>query len=277
MGTERQATWLPESTHEQKSCVMNQRALALPQRSGFTLVELLVVIAIIGVLAALITPAVFNARLSARNAVIKSEIEMLHMSIMNYRNENGSYPPCVQLDTSDVNGPAVKHLRRTFPRCTKPAAQFVEDGVRIKIHPGNALAFWLSGYTGDPESPLIPTSSRKTLYDFDDSRVDSVTGLYLAPNAGNTPYLYFDSSRYLAANTGSINGLGGLNTDMLPDSVFYVWAKNNSNNPKAGAPFFEPDRFIILSAGLDGVFYTADDLSNAWKGTWEDWLDSQND
>ena len=36
---------------------------------------------------------------------------------------------------------------------------------------------------------------------------------------------------------------------MLPDGVFYVWAKNDLNNPKAGAPFFEPDGFIILSAG----------------------------
>ena len=266
-----QTTWCV-GVREQGLHVKGSRESALTQRSGFTLVELLVVVAIIAVLAALITPAVFNARLSARNAVIKSEIEMLHMSIMNYRNENGSYPPCVQLNTSDASGPAVKHLRRNFPRCTDPVSQF--NGV--VIHPGNALAFWLSGYTGDPESPLLPAKSRKTLYDFDDSRVDQANGLYLAPNAGNTPYLYFDSSRYVDANTGSISGLGGLNTDMFPDGVFYVWAKNAQNNPKAGPPFYEPDGFIILSAGLDGVFYTGDDLSNAWKGTWEDYLDSQN-
>ena len=122
----RQTTWCA-GTHEQKLCVMSNHASAWPQRSGFTLIELLVVIAIIGVLAALITPAVFNARLSARRAVIKSEIEMLHMAVMNYRNENGSYPPCVQLDTSVAGGPAVKHLRRIFPRCTKPTDQFLVD------------------------------------------------------------------------------------------------------------------------------------------------------
>ena len=166
-----------------------------------------------------------------------------------------------------------------------PADQFVEDNVRIKVHPGNALAFWLSGYTGDPESPLIPTSSRKTLYDFDDFRTNKTTGLYFAPNAGDTPYLYFDSSRYnsvqnqFITNNGLANGivLGGLNSEMLPPDAnenvgrFRIWGQGGPSN---GNPL-EPDGFIILSAGLDGVFYTADDLSNAWKGTWEDWLDSQ--
>ena len=268
------------------------RASALTQHGGFTLVELLVVIGIIAILAALITPAVFNARLSARRAVIKSEIEMLHMSIMNYRNENGSYPPCLQVDRYG-NDVAVKHLRRMFPRCDLSSSQKITQQFQgVTVHPGNALAFWLSGYTGDPESPLYPAASRKTLYDFDDSRVKA-GGLYIAPNAGDTPYLYFDSSRYPDVHNkfitvdGKQNSavLSGLNSEMLPPNPnetvgrFRVWGRTGPLDGNANVPnsFFEPDGFIILSAGLDGIFYTADDLSNAWKGTWEDWLDSQND
>ncbi|MEI6241604.1 MAG: prepilin-type N-terminal cleavage/methylation domain-containing protein, partial [Planctomycetia bacterium] len=57
---------------------------------AFTLVELLVVIGIIGLLAAIITPVVMQSLTKARNAAIKAEIDMLHMAIMNYKNEYGS-------------------------------------------------------------------------------------------------------------------------------------------------------------------------------------------
>lgn len=44
-----------------------------------------------------------------------------------------------------------------------------------------------------------------------------------------------------------------------------------------GAPLpFNPDTFQLLSAGRDGTFFTEDDISNMWKGTWKDYLDSLN-
>ena len=98
---------------------------APPQRSrprGFTLVELLAVIMIIAMLAALVTPAVMRALASARNAAIKAEIDMLHMAIMNYKNEYGSFPPCVDTEYASssytADGQAAKHVSRLFPRCT---------------------------------------------------------------------------------------------------------------------------------------------------------------
>lgn len=99
------------------------------RRSGFTLVELLVVLLIVGMLAAILTPVVMQSLAKARNAAIKAEIDMLHMAIMNYKNEYGSFPPCFDTTFSAVS-PAGKHLQRLFPRCTTVPAQLAGPAAR---------------------------------------------------------------------------------------------------------------------------------------------------
>jgi prepilin-type N-terminal cleavage/methylation domain-containing protein/prepilin-type processing-associated H-X9-DG protein len=60
---------------------------------GFTLVELLVVIAIIGILVALLLPAVQAAREASRRADCQSRMRQLGVALLNYESSKKSLPP----------------------------------------------------------------------------------------------------------------------------------------------------------------------------------------
>ena len=184
------------------ACASPSRSRAFPScqpRPAFTLVELLVVIAIIGMITAIAVPTIFSAIGSARNAKTKAEVDMLHMALMNYKNEYGSFPPADMAGLWTSSGvypkhPAYKHLVRIFPRLSELTTTVNSPYYSMsRMSPAQALVFWLRGFYENPEFPLtngldqngnaVP-GTRKRHFDFDESR------LY----AASMPYSFSSSS-----------------------------------------------------------------------------------
>ena len=73
----------------------------LIKRTAFTLVELLVVIAIIGILIAMLLPAVQQVREAARRTTCLNQLRQIGLGSLNYESANNSFP------TTGMNGRAI--------------------------------------------------------------------------------------------------------------------------------------------------------------------------
>ena len=70
-----------------------KRLFSAFRRPGFTLMELLIVIAIIGILAALLLPAISSAKNHARSAICQNSMRQMGQALQMYVHENGSKYP----------------------------------------------------------------------------------------------------------------------------------------------------------------------------------------
>ncbi|TWT97845.1 putative major pilin subunit [Botrimarina colliarenosi] len=197
---------------------------------GFTLVELLVVIAIIGILVALLLPAVQAAREAARRNGCVNNLRQLGLACLNYESSHGHFPYARKYDLWD----AYTWTQLILPQLEEQA---VYDNywtlLETPIRTGGVSNY--TALSNDPRIRMARESLVQAYYCPSDSSPE--------PNELNS-----DAFGFYRGNYRACTGNGDLYGERLTDVVFRVF------RPSAGvdlSPFGPGICYVKHNQGVD--------------------------
>lgn len=123
-------------------------------RSGFTLIELLVVVVVIGILIALLLPAVSYVRASAQSMQCRSNLRQIGLAMQTYLNAqgaNGRYPDAAVL-------PSMTPERESLAEILLP---FLEENIAVFRCPGDQEYFDREGLSYEYNASRFAKKNRK--------------------------------------------------------------------------------------------------------------------
>ncbi|MGD9634747.1 MAG: DUF1559 domain-containing protein [Pirellulales bacterium] len=234
---------------------------------GFTLVELLVVIAIIGILVALLLPAIQAAREAARRTQCQNNLKNMGLALINYADVNKRLPPATQFRPKKPfpqvpNGPGGTWVVRIWPYIEEQALYDKFDHTKSSRAVENAEIIaaplpWLicPSDSDAPPNGLFDTADKQDGANNNPNRTSSngkatlVMGLWYPVSAGPT---HFDGCPYCTGTRPNMccqgAALGSDAVDIAGEVIGGVGTR-----PSFAGLFGRWEEGIKLSEATDGL------------------------